>query len=324
LGHREGRLVPFEVSDDFAKEQCALKQQPFSPKRSTETKSPSMATWESTHSCLRQLLLEANRKDTYLPLSDVKRLFLRHFDTELNEAALGYTRVHDLLQDPRLHDVCTVHAQGGGQMVVRGVETVFCLAPRVGPRLPCMPGRLEAGARVPQILSYSPMDTQMPKEAVCLSTCPVPAVSFSREAASGLVHSASALQLCQASVPELVSPGATPRDQRTTHTRLCGAAAEESDVASTVADSSFGWSTTMASDEEGDDEPFLCVQTVKNTFIAVVPESVSGAHRRTRSEPRSVRYAYEGGAVQQARIAPSFAASAASWAELSDDELANC
>lgn len=324
LGHREGRLVPFEVSDECAKERCALRQEPFPSKKSEATSSLPVATWESTRVCLRQLLLEACEKGAEMPLSDVKRLFRRQFELELNETALGYTRVHDLLQDPRLRDVCTVHSQGNGQVSVRCIETTFYLAPSVGPRLPCMPGRIEAGARVPHIAPYPLMNMQMPKEAVCLSTCPLPAVSSTMEAKSSLVLPLSALHFSEASVPagELVSPGASPRGKfspQACHSRM---AEEESDAASTVAESCAGWSSTMASEEE-DEERVPCVHAVMNTFINIAPECawLGGARRRTRSEPRSARYAGPREAVEQVKVTSPSAASTISWAEMSEQEF---
>lgn len=109
LGHRDGRLVPYELSDECAKEQCALRQQPFSSKKAETASVLPVATWETTCACLRQMLStpESSGEVGVLPLSDVKRLFRRHFSLELNETALGYTRVFDLLQDVRLRDVCT-------------------------------------------------------------------------------------------------------------------------------------------------------------------------------------------------------------------------
>jgi len=354
LGHKEGRLVPFEASDECAKERCALMQQPFSPKKSEDSSALLLvATWDSTRACLQQLLFPSDGKDADLPLSDVKRLFRRQFDLELNETALGYTRVYDLLQDPRLRDVCTVHSQGNGQVSVRRVPTtptVVGLAgrilwpgaasasqsspPPVGPRLLCVPGRMEAGERVPQLPPLPlaarppPQQQQMPHEAVCLSTCPVPAVSsVSMQPAaaqplaavppppprSSVQRSAVDSALSWASW-ELVSPGASPREatkaealHRSSSSSVfgprCGGVerwhaarlAEESDIASTVADSCAGWGATIASDEEEDEERSPCVQIIKNTFIDIAPESSfhGAARRRTKSEPRSICVAEE-------------------------------
>jgi len=78
----------------------------------------------------------------------------------------------------------------------------------------------------------------------------------------------------------------------------------------------------MASEEE-DEERFPCVQAVKNTFIDLAPECtwLGGARRRTRSEPRSARYAGHREAVEQAKITSPSAASRASWAEMSEEDL---
>jgi len=309
LGHRDGRLVPYTVSDEYAKAQCAQRQQAFSAKRADP--GLSVATWESTRACLQQLLLACpEKKDAEagtLPLSDVKRLFRRQFDLELNEAALGYTRVFDLLQDPRLRDVCTVHAQGNGQVTVRRVEPVLFwpASHTAAPRLPCLPGRLEASERaplampVPLLQAVSP--PRVPTDVVCLSTCPMPCIppSFgpTSSAASNRCLKLPAMSRLDEGMHacELISPGASPRGMV-----MHGA---ESDVASTFADSCVSEGAT--SDEEEDDQPapgrravtdnFSTMTPessffiVKNTFFEIAPGSTCGsARRRTQSEPRSV------------------------------------
>jgi len=319
LGHREGRLVPFEASDECAKERCALQQQPFSSKKAEAATALPVASWEKTRACLQQLLLAADEKDAELPLSDVKRLFRRQFDVELNETALGYTRVFDLLQDPRLHDICTVHSQGNGQVSVRRVDEVrFWPAPAVGFRLPCVPGRLDAGDRVPQLPPLAMVRPKMPAEAVCLSTVPMPSAS----PASNLEHPTGVppLSVCLANLPawELVSPGASPRGELEKDS-WCGMSyREECDVASTTADSCAGWGTTCASDEEEDEQRAFCLPIVKNTFINIAPASslIGSARRRTQSEPRNVRAGAEQASAARAKVALQ-----KSWAELSEEEF---
>jgi len=315
LGHRDGRLVPYQVSDEFAKAQCAQRQQVFTAKRAEPGAGLSVATWETTRACLQQLLLRCpEKKDAEagtLPLSDVKRLFRRQFDLELNETALGYTRVFDLLQDPRLRDVCTVHAQGNGQVMVRRVEQVlFWPASHMdAPRLPCLPGRLDASERalpampVPVLPEVS--HHRMQAEVVCLSTSPTSHVSPPNFGPTSPAGSSSSLcpQLlamsglhADVSADELVSPGASPRGMLKQHA--------ESDVASTFAESCASEGAT--SDEEEDDQPSLLRHVVadnfvtvapesswlvvKNTFIDIAPASTCGsARRRAQSEPRCVR-----------------------------------
>lgn len=44
-------------------------------------------------------------------VSNVKRLFRSRFGLDLSETALGYSRVSELLQDHRLHDICALEAR---------------------------------------------------------------------------------------------------------------------------------------------------------------------------------------------------------------------
>merc|ERR1719362_2794495 len=53
-----------------------------------------------------------------MPLSNVKRLFRAQFNVELSETALGYPKLSECLQDPRVRDLCDVKLQGQGYTVV--------------------------------------------------------------------------------------------------------------------------------------------------------------------------------------------------------------
>jgi len=195
-----------------------------------------------------------------------------------------------------------VHSQGNGQVTVRRVDPTFFWPPSraVGPRLPCLPGRLEAGERVPAAAPPVPLlppiqRSQMPAEAICLSTCPMPQVS----PASASIVSASpappaspcgsnkSLKLPARFCPqadllawEVVSPGVSPRGVMTHRA--------ESDTASTCA----GWGATSASEEEEEEVLSPCRPTVKNTFINIDLESsfLGSARRRTQSEPKTSRH----------------------------------
>ena len=52
-----------------------------------------------------------------IPLSNVKRLFRSRYHTELSETALGHSKLSELLQDPKLKDICHVRLQGHGYVV---------------------------------------------------------------------------------------------------------------------------------------------------------------------------------------------------------------
>lgn len=51
-------------------------------------------------------------------LANVKRLFRSAYGLELSETMLGYTKLSDLLQDPRLSDLCSVELRNRGYAVV--------------------------------------------------------------------------------------------------------------------------------------------------------------------------------------------------------------
>jgi len=260
-----------------------------------------------------------------LPLSDVKRLFRRHFSLELNETALGYTRVFDLLQDPRLRDVCTLESQGNGQVMVHRVNaTLFWPAPVV----PRFAGQCEAGERVPPALHA----VLVPSQTACLlSTMPVPCTNLSPLSAASAPSpvSAASVMPCGAGIRgwDLVSPGANPRGKR-----------EESDATSTdadscadsCADSSADWVVPSSCDDDEAVEfsegraalPVLfspCRHIVKNTFIDVTPEEASmtgTARHRARSEPRNMLIRGSTCRGEKDARPPQLR-----WADMSDDDL---
>lgn len=76
-----------------------------------------------------------------VPLSNVKRLFRSRYCLDLNEATLGYSKLSELLQDPRFESVCKVKLQGQGYVVVpvgSPTRLVECdPAAASPPRFPC-------------------------------------------------------------------------------------------------------------------------------------------------------------------------------------------
>jgi hypothetical protein len=54
-----------------------------------------------------------------VPLSNVKRLFRSKFNTELSETVLGHSKLSELLQDPRMKDICRVRLGAHGYVVVQ-------------------------------------------------------------------------------------------------------------------------------------------------------------------------------------------------------------
>lgn len=140
LGYCEGWLVPFKYSESWVKEQCAYAQSP------TGRESFPVVSWEDARLCLRQLL-SSPQEPGGITISNLKRLFRLNFQLELSETVLGHVRLLDLLKDPRLQDICTVHVQGNGHVSVRGVEMQprqqYCLPPLsppgMWPNIPMIP-----------------------------------------------------------------------------------------------------------------------------------------------------------------------------------------
>jgi len=114
LGYRDGETVPYRFSQSRAKEECAAQQQP-----SSANPDLTIATWDVVRSCLKQMLECApGPRPGCVTVSNVKRIFRMKYEIELSETALGYSKVTDLLQDHRLHDLCSVQLQGRGYAVV--------------------------------------------------------------------------------------------------------------------------------------------------------------------------------------------------------------
>lgn len=114
LGYLHGAVVPYRRSQSMLKERCAERLRPcISTRRSTKA----LATWGTVRTHLYEILDGLDAGADAIPLSNVKRLFRSKFRIELSETALGYSKLSDLLQDPRLSDVCNVWLQGHGYVV---------------------------------------------------------------------------------------------------------------------------------------------------------------------------------------------------------------
>jgi hypothetical protein len=116
LGYSSGRAVPYHKSEAGIKLKCAANAMPVP----TGPDAPlGVASWEVVRACLWELLSRAEEKGKDMPLQNVKRLFRSEFGLSLSETALGHQRLLDLLEDPRLHDVCALRRrQDVHQMVV--------------------------------------------------------------------------------------------------------------------------------------------------------------------------------------------------------------
>jgi len=117
LGYVEGCIVPFGRSLECAKEQCASQRQPMAPGR-PQGPALRLAAWADVRVRLWELLGDSDR-DGAVTLSNVKRLFHSRFGMELSETALGHSRLSELLQDPRLSDICGLELRGKVHFVVQ-------------------------------------------------------------------------------------------------------------------------------------------------------------------------------------------------------------
>merc|ERR1719384_2843389 len=107
-------VLPYNRSLSMVKDQSARGRQPCA-NAARKSKSSAFATWDMMGPCLQQLLSSIGQP---MPLSNVKRLFRAQFHVELSETALGYAKLSECLQDPRVRDLCDVKLQGQGYTVV--------------------------------------------------------------------------------------------------------------------------------------------------------------------------------------------------------------
>lgn len=61
-----------------------------------------------------------------VPLSNIKRIFRSQFQIELSETSLGHSKLSELLQDDKLHDICTVRLLEQGYFVIPTFESSDC------------------------------------------------------------------------------------------------------------------------------------------------------------------------------------------------------
>jgi len=114
LGYLNGMVVPYSRSLSMVKEQSARSLRPCA-NTVRRSKSSAFATWDMMRPCLQQLLGTIEQP---MPLSNVKRLFRAQFHVELSETALGYAKLSECLQDPRVRDLCDVKLLGQGYTIV--------------------------------------------------------------------------------------------------------------------------------------------------------------------------------------------------------------
>lgn len=198
LGYLEGQLVPFWASEEWVKERCAEHKQPVSFRWPAAADRLPLASWDDIRRCLRDMLSsDVGPEQGIISLSNVKRLFRMRFNLEFSETVLGFSRVYDLLQDPRLADVCCVQTQGNGQIVVRKSDGLRPLHPCPVGLLKRAEGEEEQQPPQPQPSgspggspSGSPGGSPAPLR--CLSTVPNQRAASSADSAVGLAAAGSA------------------------------------------------------------------------------------------------------------------------------------
>jgi len=115
LGYLNGAVVPHGRSQSMVKERCAQMQRPCEGSGAGSRK---VADWPAVRKCLSQIMRSIVRANGSMPLSNVKRLFRSRFQLLLSETALGHAKLSELLQDPRLSDICSVRLKGNVYLVL--------------------------------------------------------------------------------------------------------------------------------------------------------------------------------------------------------------
>lgn len=125
LGYNAGAIVPYRSSQSMAKEQCAASNMACSANGGSAASLPALS-WEQAKFYLAELLRFSSPEG--IPLPNVKRLVKSTFNVQLSETALGYSKVSDLLRDPRLQDICLVKKQGHGYVLTQAPAKIINLA----------------------------------------------------------------------------------------------------------------------------------------------------------------------------------------------------
>mmetsp|Transcript_10234 Transcript_10234/g.29217 ORF Transcript_10234/g.29217 Transcript_10234/m.29217 type:complete len:651 (+) Transcript_10234:72-2024(+) len=115
LGYSSGSVVPYAHSQSMLKDRHAQCQRPCP---GVVRGKLTVANWDTMRDHLKQLLAAVGTDSQTLPLSNIKRLFRAQFGVELSETALGYAKLSELLQDPRLSDLCEVKLHGYGYVLI--------------------------------------------------------------------------------------------------------------------------------------------------------------------------------------------------------------
>jgi hypothetical protein len=117
LGYLNGGITSYNLSHSCAKDKAAAEQS--SCAQTASVSELEIATWTTARKCLRIIMKDALKSQAnQVPLSNIKRIFRSQFEIELSETSLGHSKLSELLQDERLHDICTVRLLDQGYFVI--------------------------------------------------------------------------------------------------------------------------------------------------------------------------------------------------------------
>lgn len=122
LGYLNGGITSYNRSHSCAKDKAAADQNSCTQPDSVI--GLEIATWMVARKCLKLIMKDAlSSQVNQVPLSNIKRVFRSHYETELSETSLGHSKLSELLQDERLKDICTVRLLDQGYFVIPTFET---------------------------------------------------------------------------------------------------------------------------------------------------------------------------------------------------------
>lgn len=119
LGYSSGGITPYANSQSMLKDKAAAQQSACAGAGGAAVGELPLATWVIAREHLRSILKKSMQEGANsVPLSNIKRVFRSHYQTELSETALGHSKLSELLQDARLDDTCTVELHDQGYFVI--------------------------------------------------------------------------------------------------------------------------------------------------------------------------------------------------------------
>lgn len=122
LGYLNGGITSYNRSHSCAKDKAAADQNSCTQPDSVI--GLEIATWMVARKCLKLIMKDALASQVnQVPLSNIKRVFRSHYETELSETSLGHSKLSELLQDERLKDICTVRLLDQGYFVIPTFES---------------------------------------------------------------------------------------------------------------------------------------------------------------------------------------------------------